>query len=84
MADAITYRWEDWYRYDVVNDRQVVRLLAITGTGTYSAELGYSGAADLREKRKTFREYVLDCMAKDIGPHEIEMEDDPAIVRDYA
>ena len=76
MADAITCRFEDWYRYDVVNDRQCVRLLAITGTGTYSAEVEFKQSADLRDKRKTFREYVMDCMAKDIPPHEIELEDD--------
>lgn len=75
MADAITCRWEDWYRYDVMNDRQCVRLLAITGTGTYSAEVPYVGALDLRDKRKRFREYVMDCMAKDIAPHEIEMKE---------
>jgi hypothetical protein len=83
MAEAETLRFEDWYRYDVINDRQVVRLLGITGKGTFSSELSYKTAEDLRQKRKDFREYVTDCIYQNIEPHEFDMEQDPEIVKEY-
>lgn len=73
--DNQTCRFEDWYRYDPINDRQVVRLLATTGKGTYNAEFAIVGAQALREKRKRFREYVIDCLEKGIEPHEVDMDD---------
>ena len=72
----MTLRFEDWYRYDPVTDRQVVRLLGITGTGTFTAEFGTRDGAYLRHQRQRFRDYVLDCMAQGIEPHEIEWDDE--------
>jgi hypothetical protein len=80
VAEAMTLRFEDWYRYDIENDRQVVRLLGITGKGTYSAEFGTRDAAHMREQRKRFKDYVLECMADGIDPHEVEMEDEDSTV----
>jgi hypothetical protein len=80
VAEAMTLRFEDWYRYDIENDRQVVRLLGITGTGTFSAEIEIKDAPHMREMRKRFRDYVIECMAQGVGPHEIEMEDEDSTV----
>ena len=66
-------RYEDWYRYDPISDRQVVRLLAITGTGTYTSEFSAEAGSELRTKRERFKQYVADCIDKGIEPHEIEM-----------
>ena len=59
MADSQTLRFEDWYRYDVLSDRQVVRLLGITGAGTYSAEFGVSSGVGPHEVEMEDRnEYI--------------------------
>lgn len=77
--DAMTLRFEDWYRYDPVTDRQVVRLLGITGKGTYTSEFGTRDSAFLRNQRQRFKDYVLECMAQGIEPHEIEMDEDASV-----
>jgi hypothetical protein len=73
MNDHLTPRFEEWHRYDIQIDEQVVRLLGITGTGTYSGEFAAESAADLRDKRKRFREYVLECLDKGVEPHEVDI-----------
>ena len=78
MTNAVTLRMEEWHRYDIDSDQQVVRLLGITGVGTFTAEFGVGSSQELREKRKSFREYVLECMDKGIAPHEVSMEEEDA------
>jgi hypothetical protein len=73
MTDAVTLRMEEWHRYDPISDEQVIRLLAITGTGTFSGEWSSQSAEDLRDKRKRFREYVTECIEKGISPHEVDL-----------
>jgi hypothetical protein len=73
MTDALTLRFEEWHRYDPLIDEQVTRLLGITGTGTYTGEFSSQSAADLRDKRKRFREYVIESMDKGIAPHEVDI-----------
>lgn len=68
-------RYEDWYRYDPINDRQVVRLLAITGVGTYTSEFENRYGEDLRKKRDLFKVYVADCIEQEIPPHEVDIEE---------
>lgn len=67
-------RYEDWYRYDPINDKQVVRLLAITGVGTYTSEFENKYGEDLRKKRELFKEYVVQCIEEEIPPFEIDMD----------
>jgi hypothetical protein len=72
-VDSLTCRFEEWHRYDPMVDSQVVRLLAITGTGTYTGEFANESAEALRDKRKRFRDYVLESMEKGIAPHEVDI-----------
>jgi hypothetical protein len=73
LTDALTLRFEEWHRYDIQIDEPVIRLLGITGAGTYTGECSYHNAADLRDKRQRFREYVLECMDKGLEPHEVDI-----------
>ena len=71
MADAVTCRFEEWHRYEVNEDAEVVMLQAVTGKETVFAQFPKSTFSDLRQKRQDFRDYVLDCIDRDVAPHEV-------------
>jgi hypothetical protein len=73
-SEVLRVRFCEQSRYDPCVDAHVVRFMAITGTGTYNGETATHGSArTLREKRKEFKEYVIECMQNNIAPHEVEI-----------
>ena len=74
MDEVLRVRFCEQSRYDPCVDAQVVRFMAITGTGTYNGEFATgSSARTLLEKRKEFKDYVIQCMQDGITPHEVEI-----------
>ena len=75
MTDAITVRFDEWYRYDPQIDAEVIRVLAITGKGTYHSEFPRGTSGQDRARKKVFREYVMHAMSYNIEPHEVNLEE---------
>jgi len=68
-----TLRFEEFYRYDIFSDEEVVDLMAITNIGTYRAVVPVNPARKLRLRRDGFKQYVLQDMALNKLPHELEL-----------
>ena len=66
-------RFIETERYDISIDSEVIRLIAITGLGSYSAEIPVDNPKEVRRKRQEFKDYVLECMEKGLEPHEVEI-----------
>ena len=69
--DGVTLRFSEHSYYDPIDDREVVRLMATTGLGTWSIVLPLDNSKLLRQKRKEFEEYVVDHV-QDL-PEELEL-----------
>ena len=74
MDAPLVVRFHEMQSYDIVDDAQVVTLMATTDIGTYHGRTWVDRASKLREDRKGFRHYVMDCMTKGIPPHEVEID----------
>ena len=72
-AQRITVRFEEFERYDPMDDQQKVRFMCITSFGTYHAELPMYGAKSLRKMRESFKQRALDAIRSGVGPHEMSM-----------
>lgn len=59
MTDTLTIRFQEYKRYDVLRDAQVVCFSCVTDIGTYHSEVAISGARKLRETREAFKQTVL-------------------------
>ena len=70
----VAVRFTETERYNVFIDSEVIRLVAITGLGSYSAEIPVDSPKEVRRKRQEFKEYVLECIEGGIEPHEVEIE----------
>lgn len=73
MTEVYTIRFSDFEHYDPSRDEAMIKLMATTPTGTYSADVPNRPGKHLREQREAFKEYVLNCIALKNPPHEIEM-----------
>jgi hypothetical protein len=71
-VDGLTVRFLENEYYDIDQDAEVIKLMAITGKGTWCAETraGKGSAA----KRKEFQDYVLEQMYKGEQPCEVEFD----------
>lgn len=65
----ITLRWEEYSFYDVMTDREMLRLEAITDRGTFHCDV--EDNVGVRERRKAFKESVLERLADGDTPHRI-------------
>lgn len=68
-----TVRFQEFERYDVNRDANVVRFMGVTGRGTFHAELACAGPAERREKRKAFESRVIELMENGEPPQEVEI-----------
>ena len=73
MNEYIPVRFIDYEFYDIENDRECLRLMATTPTGTFSADVDNEPGSKNRDRREAFRNYVLQCLALKQEPHEIEI-----------
>lgn len=72
-----TARPEEFQRYDIALDAEVVTLMWITNEGTYSAtvQVTEDEPSKLRAHRQTFREYCEECWRTGVPPHEVEWDE---------
>ena len=68
--DAVTVRWSEYQYYCIDRDKEIVRLMATTGKGTWVAEVEIGLASILRRDRAAFKEYVLEHIEDQ--PEELE------------
>lgn len=68
----IPVRLAEWERYDIERDEEVVRFMAITGNGTYHAEV--SCETPRRDARERFKELVVECIERGISPCQLEID----------
>ena len=70
--ENLIVRFRSVERYDITLDERRIQLQATTSLGTYSCDLPID--KKLREHRREFQEYVIECMQKGIEPHECELD----------
>lgn len=70
----LVVRFHEMQGYDINLDSDMVTMMASTNTGTYSCRTPLSKASRLREERKQFKDYVIECMQAGIPPHEAELD----------
>ena len=71
MSDKLTVRFQEYERYDIKCDQEMVTLMAVTPRGSFIAEVAAEPRKKLRERRKEFQEYVIDEMVLGHDPHEV-------------
>lgn len=72
--EPITVRFLETERYDITIDSEVIRFMAITNKGSYTAEIPVHGPASVRARRQEFKDWVLECLEKGIPPCEGEFD----------
>ena len=70
--EALTVRFLENEYYDIEQDVDVVKMMAITPTGTWSAQTPLDKKTQGR--RKEFREYVLEKIYEGELPCEVEFD----------
>lgn len=73
VTQRIAVRFEEFERYDPMTDREMIRFMAITGMGTYHAEVPMYEGRSKRQHRERFRQRAIQMIQDGIDPHEISM-----------
>ena len=78
MSEPITLRFDEFQRYDIQHDAEVVTFMAITNVGTYNGtvQVTENEPGKLRAFREQFKTYVFQCIENGVPPHEASMDDD--------
>lgn len=66
-------RFNEYERYDIQQDCQVIRFMGVTNAGTYHAEFPVISSRQLRELRHQFKEAVVQRMQDGVEPQEIAL-----------
>ena len=66
-------RFNEFERYDITKDADVVRFMATTPKGSYYAETVKGSARPLREARAHFREKAIELIGDGHDPCEVEL-----------
>jgi len=69
----ITLRYAEQERYDIQQDEEVVRFMAISNIGTWHMEKACKKPGERRSMRNLFREFVGDAAAKGQRPCEVRL-----------
>ena len=73
MTETYFARFQEYEEYDIEQDCRRVRFLATTSTGTWHGAVPVTTARSRREQREAFKTYVLQSMALNLLPHEVEI-----------
>ena len=73
VTQTLSVRFQEWERYDIERDCQVVQFQCVTDVGTWAADYPVISERELRVKRKAFETTVLGMMANGTQPHEVEL-----------
>lgn len=74
MTQPLSVRFMESERYDITIDSEVIRFMAITNNGSYTAEVPVYGPSSVRKYRQEFKDWVIECMTKGIPPCEGEFD----------
>jgi hypothetical protein len=69
----ITLRYAEQDRYDIVNDAEVTRFMAISNKGTWHMEQACTKPGEKRAKRNLLKEFVENAAAKGQAPCEVRL-----------
>ena len=70
---AVSVRLSEYERYDPYTDKTVLRLMAITPTGSYWCDIPESTTASMRAKKAEFREETVRLIQSGEPPREIRL-----------
>ena len=73
VGQMLTVRFTETQWYDINDDEEVVRFMAITGKGTFYAQTPLIGSKNLREKRAQFKDDVIEFMQSGYDGGEIDL-----------
>ena len=69
----ITLRYAETERYDIQQDADVIRFMAISNKGTWHMEKACPNPGEIRSTRNLFREFVENAAAKGQAPCEVSL-----------
>lgn len=69
----IPVRFNEFERYDITQDAEVIRFMATTPKGCYSAETLKADSRTLRENRAKFKEKAIELIVSGSDPCEVEL-----------
>lgn len=70
---TITLRYAEQDRYDIQQDAEVTRFMAISNIGTWHMELPTNAGVERRARREQFRDFVENAAAKGQRPCEVRL-----------
>lgn len=71
----ITIRFQEFEYYDINYDEDWVRFTATMEKGSYYAEVPRGTFKDFRENRDKFKAKVIDYLANQVDPCEVNLEE---------
>ena len=66
-------RFNEYQRYDIQQDCEVVRFMGVTDGGTFHTEVPMRSTRQLRETRNNFKERVIELMQDGREPCEVTL-----------
>ncbi len=66
-------RFNEYTRYDITQDCEVVRFVGVTDGGTFHTEIPVKGSRQLRESRNVFKDRVIELMQDGANPCEVRL-----------
>ena len=66
-------RFNEYTRYDITQDCEVVRFVGVTDGGSFHTEIPLKSTRHMRESRSTFKDRVIDLMAQGANPCEVRL-----------
>ena len=66
-------RFNEFQRYDITQDCDVVRFVGVTDGGSFHTEVPVASTRRLREHRNTFKERVIELMQEGSNPCEVQL-----------
>ncbi len=69
----LAVRFNEFPRYDIQQDCEVIRFVGVTDMGTFHTELPIVGSRKLRETREHFKDEVIKRMSEGEMPQEISL-----------
>ena len=73
MDGSLVVRFNEYPRYDVRQDCEVVMFVGVTNGGTYHTEIPIKGQRQLRESRNVFKDRVIELMREGRDPCEVRL-----------
>jgi hypothetical protein len=73
MDGRMIVRFNEYTRYDITQDCEVVRFVGVTDGGSFHTEMPFKSQRQLRDNRGAFKDKVIDLMAQGATPQEVRL-----------